>query len=154
MGFAERLREARTAAALTQKELSTRVGVTERTIQNYETGCRIPRRFEAVEAIASALGAPLDSLLDQRDMLLIDAREKGGKKSADEVDRLISEVSGLFAGGDIDESEKDGIMAALNRAYWMAKEKNRKYAPSKYRGNRSDSDGGNHPGGGGDSGDR
>lgn len=54
-----------------------------------------------------------------------------------DVDALVSEVIGLFAGGEIDEDEKDGIMAALNEAYWVAKRKNRKYAPKKYCGEKS-----------------
>ncbi len=50
------------------------------------------------------------------------------------MDALVNEVIGLFAGGEIDEEEKDGIMAALNEAYWIAKRKNQKYTPKKYRG--------------------
>ena len=39
----------------------------------------------------------------------------------------------MFAGGELDEEEKDAIMAALNRAYWDAKEENKKYAPKGHR---------------------
>ena len=43
------------------------------------------------------------------------------------------EVSGMFAGGSLSEDALDGAMQALTRAYWIAKEKNKKYTPKKYR---------------------
>lgn len=56
---------------------------------------------------------------------MIEAHEKGGAKSARDVNELVSEVTALFAGGTLDENAKEGVMAAINRAYWDAKEKNK-----------------------------
>ena len=56
---------------------------------------------------------------------MIEAHEKGGAKSARDVNELVSEGTALFAGGTLDENAKEGVMAAINRAYWDAKEKNR-----------------------------
>jgi len=42
-------------------------------------------------------------------------------------------VTGLFAGGQLSEDALEGAMRALNDAYWMAKEKNKKFTPKKYR---------------------
>ena len=42
-------------------------------------------------------------------------------------------MTGLFAGGELSEESMDGAIKALNDAYWIAKEKNRKYTPKKYR---------------------
>lgn len=36
-------------------------------------------------------------------------------------------MTGLFAGGKLSEDALEGAMKALNDAYWMAKEKNKKY---------------------------
>ena len=66
-------------------------------------------------------------------MLVVEAREKGGYRSAKDITLLVSELTGLFAGGEIDDEEKDGIMAALNQAYWLSKNKNQKYTPNKYK---------------------
>jgi transcriptional regulator with XRE-family HTH domain len=41
--YAERLREARESANLTQVELAARLGVSPRTVQNWETGDRVPQ---------------------------------------------------------------------------------------------------------------
>ncbi|HHT53328.1 MAG TPA: helix-turn-helix transcriptional regulator [Clostridiales bacterium] len=120
------------AAGLTQKELAQKMGIAERTIQYYELGQRKPRKIETVEKLAEILGVDMSNLLDARSLLLIGAEEKGGARSAREVEELVSELSALFAGGELADEEKDVIMAALNRAYWDAKEDNKKYARKKY----------------------
>ena len=42
-------------------------------------------------------------------------------------------MSGLLAGGTLDDEALEGAMKALNEAYWIAKENNKKYTPKKYR---------------------
>lgn len=64
---------------------------------------------------------------------VVEAHEKGGSKAAKDIDELVGEVTGLFAGGQLSEDALEGAMKALNDAYWLAKEKNKKYAPKKYR---------------------
>lgn len=64
---------------------------------------------------------------------VVEAHEKGGMKAAKDIDELVGEVTGLFAGGQLSEDALEGAMKALNDAYWLAKEKNKKYAPKKYR---------------------
>ena len=64
---------------------------------------------------------------------VFEAYEKGGARSARDVDQIVSEVAALFAGGELSDEQKEGVMAALNRAYWDAKETNKKYTPKKYR---------------------
>lgn len=34
----------------------------------------------------------------------------------------------LFAGGELDQDDMDEMMKAIQDAYWIAKEKNKKYA--------------------------
>ena len=45
----------------------------------------------------------------------------------------MEEVSGLFAGGNIADEDLDEMMRGIQEAYWIAKEKNKKYTPKKYR---------------------
>ena len=138
MSFSENIKEARIAAGLSQSELAKRAGIHYRTIQNWESGGRLPRSLDSVIRAAQVLGTTSEALLGVADQYIVDAREKGGAKAARDVEELVSEVIGLFAGGDIDDEEKDGIMAALNEAYWIAKQKNSKYTPKKYRKDTGD----------------
>lgn len=133
MSFKERLREKRLEANLTQVQLAEKVSVTPRTIQNYELGSRKPTKLEIVEKIAGVLHTTPEYLLGQSGMLIIAAHEQGGSKAARDIDDLVSEVTGMFAGGKLSDEALDGAMKALNEAYWIAKEKNKKYTPKKYR---------------------
>ena len=53
VGVKEQIREARIAAGLTQAELAKAVGVTTRTVQNWEAGTRGPWRHVAEICIAT-----------------------------------------------------------------------------------------------------
>ena len=134
MAFKERLKEKRKEAGISQAELAARVGVTSRTIQNYELGTRKPQNVEVVQKLADVLNTTTDYLLGNADRQILAAYVRGGSKAARDVEELVSEISGLFAGGELDEEEKDAVMAALTRAYWDAKEDNKKYAPKSRHG--------------------
>ena len=134
MCFKDRLRAKRLESNLTQAQLAEKVSVSTRTIQNYEMGSRRPTKYETVERIAKALNTTPEELLGQSGMLVVAAQEKGGSGAARDIDELVSEVTGLFAGGALSEDALDRAMRALNEAYWIAKEKNKKYTPKRYRG--------------------
>ncbi|MBE6612374.1 MAG: helix-turn-helix transcriptional regulator [Ruminococcaceae bacterium] len=134
MAFSDKLKAARTAAGLSQRELAERAEIHYRTVQNWERGTILPRSLDSVMRAAQVLGTTSEALLSESDQYIVEAADKGGASAARDVDALVSEVIGLFAGGEIDEDEKDGIIAALNEAYWIAKKKNQKYTPKKYRG--------------------
>lgn len=133
MVFKERLKEKRMEAGLTQVQLAEKAGVTARTIQNYELGNRKPSNMEVIQKIADALNTTTEYLLGSNGTYVVEAHERGGSKAARDIEQLVSEVTGLFAGGELSEESLEGAMKALNDAYWIAKEKNRKFAPQKYR---------------------
>lgn len=138
MAFKNRLRDARVRANMTQVELAKAVGMTARTIQNYELGSQKPRGCETVAKLAEALGVALEDLMGPADIYVLQANEKGGTKVAKEIDDLVSEVTGMFTGGKLSKDALDGAMKALNEAYWIAKEKNKKYTPKQYHKSKDD----------------
>ena len=134
MEFKDRLKEKRLAAKMSQAELASRAGVGVRTIQNYESGARTRISTHIVLKIANALGVSINDLMDNAEIYVADAYEKGGANDANYVQHLVSELSALFAGGDMDPEEKNAVMSALNKAYWDSTEDNKeKYTPKKYR---------------------
>lgn len=133
MSFKDKLKEKRLEANLTQVQLAEKVSVTPRTIQNYELGNRRPTKLDIVEKLAKVLNTTPEYLLGQNGLLVVAAHEQGGSKAARDIDELVSEVTGMFAGGRLSDEALDGTMKALNEAYWIAKEKNKKYTPKKYR---------------------
>ena len=141
MDLKDRLKEKRAEAGLTQAELAQKAGVTTRTIQNYEMGERVPSNLGIAQKLADALGTTVEYLLGSGGKLIVEAHEKGGAKAARDVDELVSEVQGLFAGGRLDDEAMDGVMQALMDAYWLAKKENRKYTSKKYRKDKKEAAG-------------
>lgn len=133
MSFSEKLKETRKQAKLTQKALAEKAGISYRTIQTWEAGTASPKSIESVQLVAKVLGTTPHEMLSESDQYMIEANEKGGAQAARDIEKLVNEITGLFAGGEIDEEEKDGIMAALNDAYWTAKKNSQKFTPKKYR---------------------
>ena len=131
MAFAENLKEKRAQSGLTQAELAMKAGVTARTIQNYELGTRKPGNMVIVQRIADALGTTTEHLLSSGETLVVEAHERGGARAANDINELVSEVTGMFAGGKLSNDALDGAMRALNEAYWIAKDKNKKYGRKK-----------------------
>ena len=131
MAFAENLKEKRAQSGLTQAELAMKAGVTARTIQNDELGTRKPGNMVIVQRKADALGTTTEQLLSSGETLVVAAHERGGARAAKDINELVSEVTGMFAGGKLSDDALDGAMRALNEAYWIAKDKNKKYGRKK-----------------------
>ena len=87
--------------------------------------------MKIVSDLAVALETTPDYLLGIAETYVVEAHE-GGRKAARDIDELVGEVTGLFAGGQLQKMPLRGH-EGLNDAYWLAKEKNKKYAPKKYR---------------------
>lgn len=132
MKFNERLKKLREEKGLTQVQLSELTGISTRMIQKYESANARPR-LDAAEKIAKALNVTADQLLGNADMLVAQAAEKYGARGAKQAQQLTEEVTGLFAGGEMAQEDMDVMMKAIQDAYWIAKEKNKKYTPKKYR---------------------
>ena len=135
MKFNERLKKYREEKGLTQAQLSELAGITARQIQNYEGG-KARHRLDAAEKIAKALNITTDELLGNADMLVAQAAEKYGARGAKQAQQLTDELTGLFTGGDLAEEDMELMMKAIQDAYWIAKEKNKKFTPKKYRSDK------------------
>ena len=86
-----------------------------------------------IQKIADALNTTTEYLLGSSGTYVVEAHEKGGAKAAKDIEELVSEVTGMFAGGELSEDAIEGAYKALTDAYWIAKENNKKYAPKTRR---------------------
>jgi transcriptional regulator with XRE-family HTH domain len=114
MEFKEILKSQRVRMGLTQRELAEKIGVTDRTIQNYERGVKPAARFEHVRALANVFGITTDELVGA------DTAETPQSGSL-YMDKLVSEMSAMFAGGEISDRDKEAAVMAISQAYWAAK---------------------------------
>lgn len=138
MKFGEKVREARKQAGLSQEEFAKAIGVSLRTITNYETNGVYPKKREIYPKIAEVLGVDINYLMTESDAFITEANEKYGERGTKQAKELMEEVTGLFAGGKMADEDMDVMMRAITEAYWIAKEKNKKYTPKKYRSKDED----------------
>lgn len=131
MSFSERLKGLREERGLTQAQLGKLSGISSRMIQKYESGSR--PQVDSAQKLAEALKISVSELLGESGTLIAEAGEKYGARGAKQAEQLMSEVTGLFAGGELAEEDMDVMMKAISDAYWIAKEKNRKYTPKRYK---------------------
>ena len=132
MEFSEKIRKARIAKGLSQKELAGASGVSLRTIQNYELGTRLPKKKDTYLALANALDINEEVLLDKNASFVLRATERYGSRGARQAWDMVADLAAMWAGGEMDEEDMDSIMQAMQEAYWEAKKSNRKYVPTKY----------------------
>lgn len=128
MTFGERLKEKRTAAHLSQQQLANMANISLRSIQNYECGKRYPNSLAITKKLANILSTTTSYLLAEEGQYILEASEKGGSQARREVRELVEEISGLFAGGELDENDRDAAMQAITEAYFIAKQESKKYA--------------------------
>lgn len=125
MKFGEKVRAARRNADMSQEALAKAVDVSLRTILGYENENRYPRKREVYAKLADALHVDVNYLLTEDEEFAAAAAEYGsrGKQRAE---ALVAELRGLFAGGELADEDMDAMMRAVQEAYWIAKENNRK----------------------------
>jgi len=131
MTFAQKFKAQRLQIGLSQDRLSEDLGISKRTIVNYENGVTLPTS-DKLPVIARYFGITIESLISEEEEFVAVAYAQGGRKGAREAKDLVTEISGLFAGGKLSDGEKDAVMRAIQNAYWVAKEESKKYAPKKY----------------------
>lgn len=136
MKFCEKLKEARIKAGLKQEELAKALGVSLRTISNYESGERYPKKREVYYKLAELFHTEESYFLNEGEEFMLAAAKEYGAKGAKQARELVDEVSGLFSGGGLADEDLDEMMRGIQEAYWIAKEKNKKYTPKKYRKNQ------------------
>ncbi len=138
MTFGERIRELRKQKNLSQQEAANELNVSLRTLKNYELDKTLPRTRAIYERIATFYNVDINYLLKEDEQFVVDANERYGARGKRQANELLAEVSGLFAGGEMDEEDMDEMMKAIQDAYWIAKKRNRKYVPKKYRTDNTD----------------
>ena len=140
MTFGEKVRAERKKLGLTQTELAEKMGVSLRTISTWERDAALPRNRKTYEKLAEVLNVSRSYLLNDDEAFIMDASEKYGYRGKQGAEKLTREITGLFAGGTLEEEDMDALMFAVQKAYVDAKEKNKKYTPKKYLGSEDAKD--------------
>jgi transcriptional regulator with XRE-family HTH domain len=133
MLFGDRIKELRGLAGMSQQELANKSGLSLRSIQNYESNQRYPKDVAILNKLCKALNTTIEELMREEDNFIQEASEKYGTRGKKDAQKLVDELGGLFAGGELNEEDKDKVFRAITEMYWKAKDNNKKYTPKKYR---------------------
>lgn len=134
MTFADKIKKERAKLQMTQADFAKHIGVSHRSLQNYELGINHPRSREAYQKIATALGLDVNYLLTENEEFVLGIAEQYGSRGAQGATKVLSDVKALFAGGEMAEEDMDVFMKAVQDAYWEVKKINKeKYTPKKYQ---------------------
>ena len=104
-----------------------------------------PQNRAVYDRLACILNVNAASLYNETDDFIAHAGEHYGKNGVAQAKALVAQIGGLFAGGELEQEDKDAVMMALQKAYWDAKSDNKKYSsrsPAAHNGRK-----GRHSGG-------
>ena len=134
MTFGEKLRKYRKEKGLTQAELAKLAGTSKTTIVNYEGGTTYPQDRGVYARLAGILEIDADFLHNENDEFVANASELYGTTGRNQAEKLLSDAAALFAGGDIDEEQKQEVLNALQEIFYDCKRINSaKFTADKYK---------------------
>jgi len=120
MAFNDRLKELRLRHNLSQENLSKKLNIATRTYIYYEKGHKYPS-VELLTQMAKYFKVSISFLMDEQGESIVNAQIQDGKLGNFKAKQLVEEISIMFTGGELSETEKDSVMEAVQEAYWAAK---------------------------------
>ncbi len=126
MLFGEKLRLERTKMKLSQEELAEKLGVTRRTIINYETKNMYPSG-EIIGKLADIFSVSADYLLGDEDHFVIKAGSLYGTRGKKQAENLLTAAAAMFAGGDLSDEDKMAFVNQIGELYLDSKKRAKKY---------------------------
>jgi len=141
MRFGEKVREQRERKNLSKGEVAGTIGVTSRTLGNYENGTSHPQDRKIYYKLAELFDVDVNYFLTEDEAFLTTVSERYGKHGLDRATILLEETAALFAGGELSDHDKRAFIFEMQEIYLDSKERARaKYTPNKYRKSKQSSE--------------
>ena len=122
MKFGDKLREQRKKAGLTQGELAPQIGVTARTLANYENGSRHPQNRSVYYKLADFFNLDVNYFLTEDEEFLAMAAENYGTKGLNQAKLILAQTAALFAGGELSEADQKSFQMEMQALFFESKE--------------------------------
>ena len=134
MKFGEKVREQRSKAGLSQVELANAIGVTKKTLINYEGGASYPQDRSVYFKLSEFFDVDVNYFLTEDEEFLTLAAESYGKKGQDQANLILEQAAALFAGGELSETDQIAFLHNMQALFLESKKIARdKFTPHKYR---------------------
>ncbi|SKC79859.1 helix-turn-helix domain-containing protein [Maledivibacter halophilus] len=134
MSFGDKIRSLREENKFTQSDLASKLGISTRTLYNYEKGKLFPKDIKVVKGLAEIFNVSTDYLMDEIDVkimseqeseFLSSAKKNFGYKGKKEAEQIIEKTAAMFAGGTLSEEDQDKFFESITKVYFDAKKKAR-----------------------------
>lgn len=138
----DKVKALRLAKKMTLAALSRASGLSDRAIRYIENNERQPS-VDAIKKLSAALEVGTDYFMDddlfqqelKKEEVLAQAKEKYGSRGMAQARAVYENARGLYAGGRLNEEEKDAFRDLMMELFFDSKEEAKKYTPKKYREN-------------------
>jgi len=134
MSFGDKIKELREEHKYTQSDLASRLGISTRTIYNYEKGKLFPKDIKVIKGLAGIFNVTTDYLMAEIDVKVMSEQESNfvdsakdnfGYKGKKEAEQIIKKTAAMFAGGTLTEEDQDKFFESITKVYFDAKKKAR-----------------------------
>lgn len=125
MDFGMILKNLRKEKGLTQAQLGAKIGVTEKTINNYETKGKRPRNIDVYYKLSEVFNVDMSDLVGEEEAFYYNAQKQYGYNGKKQARELAKNLSGMFAGGELPEEDADVVFKMIQEAYWKMKLENK-----------------------------
>jgi len=134
MKFGEKVKEQRKKAGLLQDDLAKVIGVTKRTLRNYEVGTSYPQDRSIYIKLADFFKVDINYFLTEDEEFITAAAESYGVKGQAQAKLILEQAAALFAGGELSDSDQRAFLHTMQDLYLESKAVAReKFTPNKYR---------------------
>ena len=132
MKFGEKLRLRRQEKGLTKVELAKELGLTTRTLDNYESGASHPKSREIYHKLSEFFDVDVNYFLTEDEEFLTLAAQRYGSKGMTEAREVLEQAAALFAGGKLSDEDQLAFLHEMQAIYFDSKERARKkFTPKK-----------------------
>ena len=128
MKFGQKVQEQRKKAGLLQQELADRLGITKRTLANYEGGNSYPQNRNLYAKLADLFRVDINYFLTEDEEFLTQAAEIYGKRGQAQAQIILEQAAALFAGGELSEKDEIAFLHDMQAIFLESK----KIAKDKY----------------------
>lgn len=136
----DKVKALRLSKKITLTALSRASGLSDRAIRYIENNERQPS-VDAIKKLSAALDVGTDYFMEddlfsqeiRKEELLAQAKERYGSRGMAQARAVYESAKGLYAGGRLNEEERDDFRDLMMEIFFDSKEEAKKYTPKKYR---------------------
>jgi len=125
MKFSDKIKELRSSKGVTQANMAGTLGVSIRTITNYENGKSYPKDRKKIDQLAQYFDVSSNYILTEDEEFIMDAINQYVTRGTKQAHNLLDDIGSIFANGNITENKKDELIEALQKAYFTATKTNK-----------------------------